>query len=107
MNQELKQALKLLNEKCKEKSWKDWSKEIQSKPLNQRIGTIKSLFLSYVDSTTLNYYKTQMYKTHKDELEEYDDYKITELSKGEKEKAIQELQWLLNDVECCISHLKK
>lgn len=108
MNKELKEALKLISEKCKEKTYKEFSDEMKSNSLLKKISTLKTMFIMYVDFTTINYKKTQHYKKHPDRLEkEFDvSFKEVELSKSEKEKAIREMEWFINDIEACIAHLK-
>ena len=98
-NQELQAALKLINEKCKEPNF---YKQLEEKSLSNRIATLKSTFLSYVDAETINYRKTQIVKNHPDhDLE----YRPVELSNREIEKALDELHWFKRDIEACINHL--
>jgi hypothetical protein len=79
---------------------------MKQKSLFQRVSSLKSNFLHYVDNITINYAKTQMYKTSNDPLEEYDEYTTIELSKSEKEKAIEYMEYFIKDIQACINHLK-
>ena len=100
MNQELKNALKLITEKCNEP---DWHLMMQNKSLSGRIQSIQTMLLQYVDSETINYRKTQIAKEKERIL---DDFRKVELSSREKEASIANLEWLLSDIRACISHLK-
>ena len=107
MTQELKDALKVINTQLKETTYKEYHDKISNQSLSKRIEHLKGQFLGWVDHTTINYKKTQLYKSSNDPLEEYDRYTPTELSKREIENSIQSLEWFKQDIEACISHLKK
>ena len=75
--------------------------------LFNRIFSIKGEFLHYVDSVTLNYFKTKHYEEHPDDdLKEYDVYEPTELSKKQKEDSIEMMKYFIKDIEQCIWHLE-
>lgn len=107
MTQEVKNALKVINSQLKETTYKEYHDKISNQSLSKRIAHLKGDFLQWVDTTTINYSKTQLYKSSNDPIEEYDDYKVVELSKREIENSIEQLEWFKRDIEACISHLKK
>ena len=102
MNSELKQALKVITEKCKQP---DYYEQMNAKSLSNRVYSLKCEFLHFVDKVTLNYLKTQQEKEEPGCWSNH--YVHTELTKREKDKAIEEMKWLIKDIEACISHLKK
>ena len=111
MTQELKHAIKLINERCKETTYKEYRETLQSKKLDKLIYHLKGEFVSLVDWITINYSKTQMYKKRDNNDLEFhdlfsDDFEKTELTKGERERAIEVLQWFKQDIEQCIGHLQ-
>ena len=101
-SKELQEALKLITEKCKQPNFYE---QLENQSLSNRLATLKSAFLRYVDSETINYSKTKMVEKNperKDNLQ----YRHVELSKREREKAIEEMHWFIQDLEACISHLE-
>jgi hypothetical protein len=101
-SKELQAALKLVNDACKKPNFYE---QLESKSLSNRIATIKSAILMYVDSETINYYKTEMAKKDR-ERARHMQYRHVELSKREREKAIDEMNWLIQDLVSCINHLQ-
>ena len=105
MEQNIKHALKLITEKCKQPNHHN---QMMSKTLSQRIESIKGEFLHYVDNETIWYsHGVRIKKNPNDSFRKHPDYKLVELSKKERQKSIEALGWLLRDVEACISHLEK
>lgn len=102
MDKELKEALKVINEKCKEKNYHN---EMSKLSLPRRVETIKGQLLHYVDTLTLRYYKTELEKKEPEHFE-YWPFDKFEVSKKDRERAIDALYWLKKDVEACISHLQ-
>jgi|688.fasta_scaffold350932_1 hypothetical protein len=78
---------------------------LEKKSLANKVATIKSTFLGYVDTETLNYYKTQLVMDNPDLYNDLD-YREVKLSKKQREDAIAELQWFKRDIEACIAHLE-
>lgn len=103
MENQLKAALQLITEKCKEPNWHHM---MQSKSLSKRIGSIQSMVFQYVDSETINYRKTQIAKQKPDRYRA-DEFRVVELSSREKADSIANLKWLIRDIEACISHLEE
>jgi len=106
MKQELKAALKIINERFKETTYSEYRENLQSKKLDKIIWHLKGEFLSLVDCITINYRKTQIYKTSSEDKKYDTRFKEVELTKGERERAIEVLQWFKQDIEQCIGHLK-
>jgi hypothetical protein len=101
-SKELQAALKLINDACKKPNFYE---QLENQSLSNRIASIKSTFLCYVDAETINYYKTEMVK--KDgELRHNMQYRPVDLSKIEREKAIEEMKWFLRDITECINHIE-
>ncbi len=104
MNKELKNALKLITEKCNEPNF---VLQMQNKSLSQRIDSLKSTFLHFVDHETIWYSHTQRIKKNpNDSFADHDDFHVVELSSREKANSIEALKWFLKDIEACISHLE-
>jgi hypothetical protein len=104
MEQELKNALKLINEKCKQPNY---HLTMKSKTLSQRIESLKGQFLHYVDNETIWYsHGVRIKKDPNDRFRKHPDYKLVELSERERKKSIEALHWLLQDVKHCIAHLE-
>lgn len=106
MTQELKEALQLISEKCKQAEKPTFYQQMEKQSLSNRIASIKATFLMYVDTVTLNYHKTQYYKKNPDALMEYDEHTVVDLTTKERENAIQEMRWFLKDIQECITHLE-
>ena len=102
MEQQLKNALQLITEKCKEPNW---YLMMQSKTLSKRIESIQTMLLQFVDSETINYRKTQIVKQKPEHT--FTDFREVELSSREKADSIANLKWLIRDIEACISHLEE
>jgi hypothetical protein len=101
MNQELKNALKLITETCNE------SLQMQNKSLSERIESLQGMFLHYVDHKTIWYCHTQRVKKNpNDSFANHVDFHVVELSSQEKANSIEALKWFLRDIEACISHLE-
>ena len=83
----------------------NYTEQLQKKSLANRIAAIKAIFLAYVDTETINYYKTQLVKTSPSTYDDLE-YRRVELSKKQKEDAIYELRILIRDAEECVNHLK-
>ena len=104
MNTELKQALEVIKRHCETPKGKSFNERMDDYSLKQRIETLTSQFLHYVDHQTIHYYYTEFKKKNPD----WDgDYNVVELSKKQKEDCIQALKFLENDVKACIGHLQK
>jgi hypothetical protein len=103
MDKELKEAMALIQKKCKEKNY---YQEIEKLSLSKRVDTIKGQLLMYVDTLTLRYLKTQLEKKNPEHFEDWPFEKF-EVTKREKAKALESLYWLKKDVEACISHLEE
>ena len=104
MEQELKNALKLITEKCKEPNH---HLQMKSKSLTQRIESIKGEFLHYVDSDTIWYlHNVNIKKNADNSFKDHPNYRLVELSERERQNSIQALHWLLRDVKACIAHLE-
>jgi hypothetical protein len=104
MEQELKNALKLITEKCKEPNY---HQTMNAKSLSQRIESLKADFLHYVDYDTIWYsHGVRIKKNPDDSFKDHPDYRLVELSERERKNALESLQWLLRDVEQCIGHLE-
>ena len=104
MEQELKNALKLISEKCKEPNY---HVEMKKKPLSQRIQSLNGQFLHYVDNETIWYcHGVRIKKNPNDPFREHPDYKLVELSDRERKKSIEELERLIRDAKACINHLE-
>jgi hypothetical protein len=101
MNEKLKEALKVVNEQCKKP---DYYEQMKQKSLFQRVSSLKSNFLHYVDNITINYLKTQHEKQQPGCWGDH--YVPTELSKREIDNSIAEMEWFIRDIQACINHLK-
>ena len=109
MTAELKHALEVIKKHCDTPKGKSFYEYMDSASLKQRIATLKSNFLHYVDHQTIWYAHNQNEKKHPDYWmgTKHPNYTKVELSKKQREDCIQELEWLKRDVEACISHLKE
>jgi hypothetical protein len=103
MDTQLKNALAIITKKCKEQPTKSFYQVLSEKSLHQRVAMIRTAVVGYVDGDTINYYYTQKAKNNPGMIGKY---RVVELTTAQKNKAIEELNWLLNDVEACIAHLK-
>lgn len=108
MNAEVKNALEVLKKYCSTPKGKDYYEYMKSASLKQRISTIKSNFIHYVDSQTIWYKHTQNQKKDPDYWmgTKHPNYKVVELSKKQREDCISEMEWFKKDIEACINHLK-
>ena len=107
MNQELKHALEVIKKHCNQPQRKSFEERMDDASLKQRIETLYSNFLHYVDHQTIWYYHNQLAKQQPGHFEDHPNYTKVELSKKQREDCIQALGWLENSVKECISHLKK
>lgn len=104
MTTELKQALAVIKKHCETPKGKSYYEYMDSASLKQRIETLKSNFLHYVDHQTINYLYTQERKKNPGlDME----HSIVNLSKKQREDCIDTMEWFKKDIEACISHLKK
>ena len=108
MNTELKQALEVIKKHCSQPKRKTFEEHMDGSSLKQRIATLKSNFLHYVDRETIWYMHTQNQKKNPDYWMgiNHPNYREVELSKKQREDAIAEMEWFKRDIEACISHLK-
>lgn len=108
MKNELKQALEIIKKHCETPKGKSFYEYMDGASLKQRIASLKSNFLHYVDSQTIWYLHTQNEKKHEDYWlgTKHPNYKVVELTKKQREDCIGELEWFKRDIEACISHLK-
>lgn len=102
MDKQLKEAMALIAKKCKEPNH---YQQMESKSLPQRVGSLHSEFLHFVDTMTINYHKTQLAKANPEDWDS-DEYTHTELSKAQVNKTIEALHWLEQSVKACINHLE-
>jgi len=102
MNKELKQAMALIAEKCNEPNH---YQQMKSKSLPNRVESLHSEFLHFVDSMTINYHKTQLAKANPEDWDD-DEYTNIQLSKSQVKKTIEALHWLEQSVKSCINHLE-
>jgi len=104
MDKQLKEALKVITEKCKEPNFYH---QMNGKTLSKRIESIKGNFLHFVDNETLWYaHNVRIKKNPNDSFKDHPSYRLVELSKKERQKSIEALQWLARDVQACINHLE-
>jgi len=106
MTNELKHALQVIKNHCDTPKGKSFYEYMQSATLKQRISSLKSKFLHYVDHQTIWYYYGVEIKKGKSTILDHPDYTKVELSKKQREDCIQELKWFKSDIEACISHLE-
>lgn len=77
--------------------------KLEKQKLHQRIETLRGLILMYVDTETINYYKTQLIAKNPERNLQY---RPVELTKHQIKESIQSMQWIIRDLEACISHLE-
>jgi len=104
MNQELKQAIKVITEHSKKLTYQEYRNKLRAQKLDKLIWSLKSEF-QMVDSITLNYLYTQRSKISSTPYDN-DQYTPTELGKSEKKNALEALYWFKKDIELCIGHLE-
>lgn len=105
MEQELKNALKLITEKCKQPNH---HLQMKNKSLSKRIESIRGELVQYVDYETIWYaHNVRIKKNPNDPFSSHPDYRLVELSEKERLNSIDALQRLLQDVQSCINHLQK
>jgi hypothetical protein len=104
---ELQQALDTIKKYCAQPKQKSFYEHMDNASLKQRIETLQSNFLHYVDHQTIWYAHTQFRKTDPTHFVDHPNRIDVELSKKQREDCIQSLGWLLNDIKACISHLEK
>ena len=107
MNKELKQALDVIKKHCEQPKGKSFYEHMDSTSLKQRIETLKSNFLHYVDHQTIWYAHNQEIKKGNKSMKDHPNYINVELTKKQREDCIQSLEWFQSDIKACISHLKK
>jgi thioesterase domain-containing protein len=115
---ELQQALDTIKKHCEKPKGKSFHEHMDNASLKQRIETLQSNFLLYVDHQTIWYshkkhYEEMVKKDPKNQKEYWEDlidhsnYTDVVLSEKQRKDCIQALGWLLNDVKACIAHLEK
>ena len=107
MNQELKQALEVIKKHCETPKGKSFYEYMDGASLKQRIETLKSNFLQYVDHQTIWFAHTQQRKKDPKHFVDHPNRIDVDLSKKQREDCIDALQWFKKDIEACISHLQK
>ena len=107
MNAELKQALEVIKKHCDTPKGKSFYEHMDGASLKQRIETLKSNFLHYVDHQTIWYSHNQAIKNGDSSMKDHPNYTNVELSKKQREDCIQALHWFERDIKACISHLSK
>jgi len=106
MNTELKNALQTVKRYCESPKSKGFYEQMDSASLKQRIETLKSNFLHYVDHQTIWYSHNQAIKNGEPFMKDHPNYINVALSKKQREDCIQSLEWFKRDIEACISHLQ-
>jgi len=106
MTNELKQALEVIKKHCDTPKGKSFYEHMDGASLKQRIETLKSNFLHYVDHETIWYAHTQIRKKEPTHFIDHPNRKDVELSKKQREDCIQALKWLERDIKACIGHLE-
>jgi hypothetical protein len=104
---ELQHALDVIKKHCEKPKSKNFYEHMDSASLKQRIETLKSNFLQYVDHQTIWYSHNQAIKKGSKSMVNHPNYTNVELSKKQREDCIDALQWFEKDIQACISHLKK
>lgn len=104
---ELKQALEVIKKHCETAKVKSFYEYMDGASLKQRIVSLKSNFLHYVDHQTIWYYHNQCIKKGDSSMLNHPNYTNVELSNKQRQDCIAELEWFKKDIEACISHLKK
>ena len=118
MTTELKNALAVIKKHCETPKGKSFYEYMDTASLKQRIESLKSNFLHYVDHQTIWYSHKQRAaelikkdpnneKEYLEDLMDHPSYINVELSKRQREDCIDALEWFKKDIEACISHLKK
>jgi hypothetical protein len=103
---ELQQALEVIKKHCEQPKGKSFYEHMDSASLKQRIETLKSNFLHYVDHQTIWYSHNQDIKKGDISMQDHSCYINVELSKKQREDCIQALHWFEQDIKACISHLE-
>lgn len=107
MNKELKNAFDTIKKYCEQPKQKSFYEYMDNSSLKQRIESLKSNFLHYVDHQTIWYSHNQEIKKGDKSWLKHPCYLNVELSKKQREDCINSLEWFKKDIEACISHLKK
>lgn len=84
-------------------TYKQVMDQFDKKPLSEKIYHLKGQFLMHIDTVTLAYRKTFLDLPQEDGFR----YKETNLSKQQREDAIDALRWFKRDIEECIKHLEE
>jgi hypothetical protein len=103
---ELQQALEIIKKHCEQPKGKSFYEHMDNASLKQRIETLKSNFLQYVDHQTIWYSHNQAIKKGSKSMVNHPNYTNVELSKKQVEDCIQALRWFEQDIKACISHLE-
>ena len=114
---ELQHALEVIKKHCEQPKGKSFYEHMDSASLKQRIESLKSNFLHYVDHQTIWFSHKKHYedmvkkdpknqKEYLEELIDHPNYTDVELSKKQREDCIEALKWFERDIKACISHLE-
>jgi hypothetical protein len=103
---ELEIALDVIKKHCEKPKIKSFYEHMDNASLKQRIESLKSNFLHYVDHQTIWYSHNQNIKKGDKTWLKHPCYINVELSKKQREDCIQALHWFEQDIKACISHLK-
>jgi hypothetical protein len=104
---ELQHALEVIKKHCAKPKEKSFYEHMDNCSLKQRIETLKSNFLHYVDHQTIWWMHNQRIKQNpNDSFVKHPNYTNVELSKKQREDCIDALEWFEKDIKACISHLK-
>jgi hypothetical protein len=83
-------------------TYKEVMQQIEKKSIADRVRHLKSEFLMYVDTKTIAYRKTVLDLPQEDG----NTYTPVNLTKQQREDAIEALRWFKRDIEDCIKHLE-
>ena len=106
MNTELKQALEVIKKHTSQPKGKSWRERMDGASLKQRIETLNSELLHYVDHQTIWYCHHQIAQKQPGHFEDHPNYMKVELSKRQKEDCLDALKRMNRDLEACIGHLE-
>jgi len=83
-------------------TYKEVIEQIEKKSLAEKINHLRSEFLMYVDTKTISYFKTRLGL----KKEDGHNYITVNLTKRQREDAIEALKWFKRDIEECLKHLE-
>jgi hypothetical protein len=115
---ELQHALDTIKKYCAQPKVKSFHENMDNASLKQRIETLKSNFLHYVDHQTIWYsYKQRTAerikndpnneKEYLEDLYDHPNYVDVVLSEKQRKDCLEALHWFEQDIKACIAHLKK